>query len=327
MTLRPLETDGWPSFLTRLGLSENHAYAVLLQAPPRHPIDFRTPQSAVRSLNENMGDLLSLLSAKTQIGHVMVAWQCATGRGFASVTGDTGNRATSMVMFDGWGVTPMLSVYTDGRVDGASRVPVGIAAAIAGGKGNVLAVEISEEGCQQLRSFVALYLSDPGHPSRRYGLLLRPDKFEGAGCMSFALEVARRAGVFGGERSVFRRTLDVPLSIVGRRRSVPDGVEAFVQATSDDDQRFVSAHRLVNGPWDGDDGYVSVTLEDPELFFAAVTSLRGDPHEDWRRRRALPESDPAVARAVRHIERWAKVFARRRIADPGGMSALVLESR
>src|SRR4051794_5703449 len=59
MTLRPLETDGWPSFLTRLGLSENHSYAILLQAPPRHPIDFRTPQSAVRSLNENMGDLLS----------------------------------------------------------------------------------------------------------------------------------------------------------------------------------------------------------------------------------------------------------------------------
>jgi len=39
----------------------------------------------------------------------------------------------------------------------------------------------------------------------------------------------------------------------------------------------------------------------------------------------LSQSDPAVARAVQQAERWARAFQRRRIADPSGMSALVLE--
>src|SRR5262249_33743363 len=129
----------------------------------------------------------------------------------------------------------------------------------------------------------------------------------------------------GGERSIFRRTVTVPLSIIGRRRAVPDGVETFVRATSDADQRFVSPRKLVNGPWEGDAGYVDVTLDDPELVFAAVTSLRQDTREDWRRHRALPPSDPAVARAVGQAELWASAFGSRRIADPDGMSALVLE--
>jgi hypothetical protein len=325
--LRPLEAAPWPVFLRRLELPANRSYVVVMHAPPPHPIDFRTFETALHSLAANTVNLWTRLTARTQIGHAMVAWQCATGRGFASVTGDLKDQATRMAVHDGWGATALLSTFDDGRIDGADGMPTGVAAAIATGGGNVLAVEIQEADCQRLRSFVARYVAHPARPVRRYGLLLEPGKFEGAGCMSFAIEAARRAGLFAGSGPIFRRRLDVPRSIIGWPSSVPDGVEPFAQAHSAEDRRLVSLERLMLGPWDRDAGYVRVSLIDPELVFAAVTRMRrlAGTDGDWRTHRALADTDPAVRRAAATAERWASRFKRRRIADPAGTSALVLE--
>jgi hypothetical protein len=328
-TLTPLESQLWPRFLTRLHLPAERAYGIIIQEPPLHAIDFRTAETAIESLSVNAGSLLTLLTGKAPIGHAMIAWQCATGRGFASATGDVDDRATTMVLRDGWGVTPMLSVFEDGQLDGPRGLRVGSAASMAVGRGNVFAVEVTERECQRLRRFVAAYISHPAQPARRYGLLLRPERFEGAGCMSFAVEVARRAGIFDGIGAAFRRSLDIPRSIIGRLRAVPDRVTPFERARSGEDQRSVSVAELLSQSWDKSAGYVRVTMVDPELVFASVADLRRDAgaKPDWRAQRALTDKDPAVARAVKAVRRWARRFPRHRIADPNGTSALVLELR
>jgi hypothetical protein len=200
---------------------------------------------------------------------------------------------------------------------------------MAVGRGNVVAIEVTESDCQRLRGFVAAYIAHPAQPARRYGLLLRPEQFEGAGCMSFVIEVARRAGIFDGIGAVFRRSLDIPRSIIGRRRTVPDRVTPFARARSMADQKTVSVGDLLSQSWDKNAGYVRVTLVDPELVFAAVADLRQNAgaKADWRSQRSLTDADPAVARAVRAVRRWAGRFPRHRIADPTGTSALVLEHR
>lgn len=327
--LEPLESAQWPRFLVRLGLPADRAYVVLMQAPPRNPIDLQSTEAAVRSLRANVLDLWSRLRTKTVVGHGMIAWQCASGQGFASLTGDVNDQATAMVMHDGWGITPLLSVFDDGRIDGADGISAALAMTIAHGRGNVVAVEVTETGCQRLRTFVAIYLRHPAHPSRRYGLLLKPGRFEGGGCVSFLLEAAGQAGIFAATPRVFTRRLDIPRSIVGRRSSAPDGVEPFAKARSKADQRTVSLDLLLSGPWSGDEGYVRVSLSDPELLFVAITCARTSASSaaDWRVKRSLPDTDPAVARACRTGKRLARQFFRHRIADPRGTSALVLERR
>jgi len=328
-TLTPLESQPWPRFLTRLHLPDERAYGIIIQEPPLHAINFRTAETAIESLSTNARNLLTLLTGKSPIGHAMIAWQCATGRGFASVTGDIDDQASTMVLRDGWGVTPMLSVFEDGRLDGLQGLRGGASARMAGGRRNVVAVEVIERDCQRLRRFVALYITHPAQPARRYGLLLRPERFEGAGCMSFVVEVARRAGIFEGIGTVFRRSLDIPRSIMGRRRTVPEGVKPFARARSIEGQKTVSLRELLSRTWDKTAGYERVTLVDPELVFAAVVHLRqgAGATADWRTQRSLTGADPIVARAVKAVRRWAGRFPRQRIADPTGTSALVLELR
>ena len=163
-TLTPLESQPWPRFLTGLHLPAGRAYGIIIQEPPLHAIDFSTAETAVGSLSANARSLLTLLTGKAPIGHAMIAWQCATGRGFASVTGDVDDQASTMVLRDGWGVTPMLSVFEDGRLDGLEGFRAGPAARMAGGRRNVVAVEVTERGCQRLRRFVALYIMHPRSP-------------------------------------------------------------------------------------------------------------------------------------------------------------------
>jgi hypothetical protein len=133
--------------------------------------------------------------------------------------------------------------------------------------------------------------------------------------------------VFSDIQPAFRRRLAVAKSVLGRRLKAPDGVEPYVLAHSQSEERVVAFPRMMSGPWSGGDIHSEVSLVDPELIFAGVTRMRtlAGAVKDWRSRRALSDADPVVAGAGRAARRWAENFRTRRIADPDGASALVLE--
>ena len=325
-TLRPLEEPGWPAFLARVDVRPERAYVVLVLAQTDTPLDLKTPDDARRSLVANAFRLRAK-NAKSVVGHVMVGWQCATGRGFASQTGESQNQGARMALAGGWGMTAFLSTYLDGRVDGARTLPAKYQEIVGKGDANVLVVETSEQDCQALRGFVARYLTHPNHPAQRYSMVLDPARFEGGGCVSFAMAAAAQAGVLADAQPAFRRRLTVSSSILGRRKKAPQGVVPYVMAYSAGEERVVDLTRMLNGSWSEGPVHARIAIVDPELIFAGVTRIRAlaGIRRDWRNKRALPDTDPAVARAVTLSQRWAARFDTRRIADPAGVSALVLE--
>lgn len=85
-----------------------------------------------------------------------------------------------MALVDGWGITPLLSVYTDGGLVNLAGTPRSHVSVAASGRGNVLAVEVAGSSCQSMRRFLADYITHPRKPESRYGLLLGTDGSEGA---------------------------------------------------------------------------------------------------------------------------------------------------
>lgn len=326
--LAPYEGAGWPALLERLGLTEERDYVLLLHVPPLRPIDLSEPEATRRSLEAAVLDPTSVVIGKTTIGHLMVAWQCGGVRGMASKTGESSGQGLRMARA-GWGVAALLSTFTDGRILSAADTSWRHLTMLGAGRGNVLAVEVAPEDCARLRAGLAAYLEHPAAPARRFGLLLEPAEFEGGGCLSFGLWLAGQGGVLAGEEGAFRRRVVVREGLTGRRAKVLPTVEPYIPAALPPGEVVVPLAELRTRRWDEGRVLDELELVDGELLFAAVTALRASAGAgpDWRPARALPLSDPAVAAAVAAAARWAEAWPLRRIADAGGVSALVLERR
>ena len=325
--LAPFERKEWPSFLERLRLPPRKAYAVLIQLPSAHPILLADADATRSSLVRNALRPLHRAVAKAMIGHAMVGWQCATGRGLVSKTGQKSGQVMQM-MLAGWGITPLLSVFTDGRLVSLDQNPKGYMAQIAEGRASILAVEISERSCQAMRHLLIRYITHPGKPARRYGLLLDSNGFEGDGCMSFALHVLASTGLFSETDRPFERSIRIYDGMLGRRINAPDGVQPYVKAARQEDERLVPWLRLRFGSWKAGSLHEEVKVIDPELVFAAVAALRRTAGEKAGRqqRRALSSDDPEVAHAVRFTRAWVKKRYRVvRFIEPEAPFALVLE--
>jgi hypothetical protein len=325
--LAPFERSEWPAFLERLKLPEHKAYAVLIHLPSAYPILLADANATRDSLVRNVLRPRSHAIAKAMIGHAMVGWQCSTGKGLISKTGQKNGQAMKMVLA-GWGITPLLSIFNDGRLVALDQNPDGYKAQIYQGRASILAVEISEHSCQAMRQRLVNYISHPGKPARRYGLLLDSDGFEGDGCMSFALHVLAKAGLFSGIGGAFDRTIRIYDGMLGRRTRAPEDVEPYVRAASEQDERRVAWLRLRFGSWKAGRLREEIKVKDPELVYAAIASLRRLAGERAGRhqRRALSSDDPSVRRAVASTRAWAKRrFRVMRFIDPDESFALVLE--
>ncbi|MCC6304111.1 MAG: hypothetical protein IT545_02820 [Rhodobacteraceae bacterium] len=339
---------GWPGPLRGLGLPAQRDYVALLHVAPLRPIDLADPERARVTLQRAIFDPLAVATGKTAIGHLIVAWQCGGRQGMASQTGESRGQGLRMAA-DGWGVAAVLSTFTDGRVLTPGETSWRHLTVLGAGRGNVLAVEVDARACARLRAGLARWLGDPAAPARRFGLLLDPARGEGAGCLSFGLWLAGEAGVLTGAGRALRRSLAVHAAIVGHRARVPPatlpeapagaapGTRAGARgdgradggADGGDGDRIVSLAALRRGPWDAGPVVERISVVDGELIFAAVTALRAGAgaRPGWREARALAATDPAVAAAIARTRDWAAAWPVRRIADPGGVAALVLERR
>ncbi len=326
--LQPFEDIAWPVPLARLGLPRDRDYVVLAHVAPLNPIDLSHPEAARRSMERAIFDIPSQLAGKTSIGHLIVGWQCGGVQGITSKTGESERQGLRMAT-RGWGVAAILSTFLDGRLVTARATSWRHLTVLDAGRGSILAVEVAPEACARLRARLADYIAHPAAPATRFGLLLDPDRFEGDGCLSFGLWLAAQAGVLDRARPAMRRQLDVHAPVVGRRATIFPGVEPYSPRGLPPGERIVPLDALRRGPWDAGEVIDRVEMVDGELILAAVTALRpgAGARPDWRTARVLPASDPDVARAVAAAAAFATAYPVRRIADPAGASAVVLELR
>lgn len=325
--LAPYERDGWPAALAAIELPRGRNYVVVLQVPTVRPFDMRDTDRIRDTLLANMIDAPGWLDDKRLLGHSVVAWQCRSGRGVAAMTGESDGQGLMMAVGGGWGATPLVSAYLDGKVlrDGASFDRY--TKAMARGEGAIVAFEVAERDCQAMRTFLARFLTHPDRPSRRYGLLLDPMRYEGGGCTSFALALIAHSRIWsGGERATYRR-IDLHDGVLGRRTAVPPGVIPYRAAQSAGEEKVVPFGALYLRSWRSGAFVETIRIVDPELIFAMLVEMRiaAGEADGWRARRRLSDEDPAVAAAIAEARTVAARYPKRRFLTPDGYSVLVLE--
>lgn len=323
--LAPFEDYGWPSYLERLELPRDRDYIILAYVPPANPIDLSTPERARGTMAKMVFDQFGAIEAGTTIGHLIVGWQCGDRRGMTSMSGEFDLQGQKMFL-SGWGVTPVLSTFLDGDIVEMPDFPERQNRALVEGRGVVVASEVPRAACQTARDEVKRFETHPNAPHRNYSLLERPDIYEGGGCLSFALHIAQKAGVMPRLTALARRTLPIRAVQLGAREDVPEGVVAY-RAPEGHPEKPVGWLELITKRWDQGPVIDHVTVPDGEAIMAAMVYARVGvgPKNDWRYGRIMSHSDPVVGPAGSYGYAWANQYPVRRIADPDGVSALVLE--
>lgn len=317
-TLAPYE-QGWPEALKTLTLDESRDYVVLVQVPPGAPLDVRSSETVRQTLGKRV-------FRGNKIGHVAVAWQCHGRRGMAGQTGESSRQALFMAL-TGWGMTPLLTTYTDGRMQMRDAMRRKHARILQRGNGNVIALEISSAACDRMRDFLHRYVTHPNEPWRKFGLLYDPWKFEGGGCVTFGLAVAEQAGLFKGMRRVFTRTTTIYDGVLGRRTKAPQNSVPYTGiAASKDEEVVVPFNHMLRTPQTGRAVIETIKLIDPELIFAAFAGVRdaAGANNDWHTARLLKTGDGTVERAYAAGRKWAQQFGTLEVVDPEGLSAIVI---
>lgn len=320
--LAPYEAAQWPDHLHRLDLPRTRDYVILSFLPTNHPFDLSTPTRARWSLIEAM----SSPGQDTRIGHAIVAWQCGPNRGMTSMTGASGPESGQLVR-DGWGFVAALSTYSDGRLYPEGEHRLANLRGIEQGRAIVTAVEVDRAECEAMRDELTRFVTHPNRPATRYGLMLAPERYEGAGCISFGFYLANAAGAMEGLTPAIRREVTLYAPVLGRAGDELPGV-AHYRPPAGCCETPVPPARLLASRWDQGPPVDRVHVEDGELVVAALVAAREDvaPDDDWRFARMLPEArDPYVARAAEAGRAFAADYPVRRIADAGGVAALVLE--
>lgn len=322
--LAPFEDLGWPTYLRRIDLAPERDYVVLAYVPPANPIDLSTPEKARGTMARLTFDQLGAMQAGTTIGHLIVAWQCGGVRGMTSMSGERDLQGQKMYL-RGWGVTPILSSFLDGHIVPLTEFPDRQNRALVEGRGAVVASEVTRAQCNAARRSVENFVTHPENPAQNYSLVKRPDRFEGGGCLSFAMHVASDAGVMPRLMDLTQREIDLRAVQLGARPEVPEGVEVY--AAPGHPETPVHWLDLLTRRWDEGPVIDRVTVPDGEAILAALTYARigTAPKNDWRYSRLMTREDPIIDAAARHGLRWAYSYPNRRIADPDGVSAIVLE--
>lgn len=281
-----IETSGWPDALNgfKARFKAEKSYLTLFKKLPREPIDMRSPDRFKRSMSANE------LTSKSSIGHMAIGWSCSSqsevrGEGFAAQTGEDGQQPE--MLNNGWGVTALISTFTDGRLQNGGEVQryfaTGYKDHIAEGKLDsffALVVEVPTTDCEQVRGFVKNYIFHPSKPYRNFGMQPDPLKFEGAGCGSFAIASLSNSQSLAPMMSSFWRTVPIAEKLLGKRSRIqlPNNVIPFVYAKTTADEYDISKYRLILMNWDSGKTATRLHVVDPELTifsfkkFAAIAS-------------------------------------------------------
>ncbi|CAN5538656.1 hypothetical protein BH10BDE1_BH10BDE1_18610 [soil metagenome] len=268
--------NAWPDSMTPFvaHFQPGKSYLTLYKKFPVWPIDMRSPDRFKRSMTAHE------LANKSSIGHMSVGWSCeAAGQsrrseGFAAQTGEDGGQSGEM-MDSGWAVNSMISTFTDGRVQNGYNVQRYFSSEFINHIENnkdpapyfALVIEVPTGDCEKVREFVKAYVLHPSKPWKNFGMLPDPNKFEGAGCGSFAVAALSHAPSLAPILNTYWRTLPVPDKLLGLRTKafLPNDVIPFRYAKMTSQEREIGKVKLILKNWDSGKVALNLHLVDPEL--------------------------------------------------------------
>jgi hypothetical protein len=186
---------GWPSQLVNLNVPLNQSYVLIFLKTPSVTLDLMSVESLQRSVVEAFRNERTSLD----LGHAVLAWQCRRPNGFhrgaTAMTGEQSGQADKMLR-DGWGLAALSTVFKDGYLESIENLQVKTIPRLtqSGPLGGTL-IPVSDSACERLTRFVLDFARNPT-ASSNFGFNLRPDNFEGAGCLSFVAAALKVSGMF-----------------------------------------------------------------------------------------------------------------------------------
>lgn len=327
--LAPYEEADWPAYLKQLELPRDRDYVTIAFFPTKSPFDLRTAAAAQRTMTVGLLDPTAERDSATLIGHTIVGWQCGRNQGMASMTGASTQSMVGMVG-QGWGVGAFFATYNDGHLYPEGGHKRSHMDALKTGRGVVTAIEVGRGDCEKLRTALTRFLTHPNQPVTHFSMLASPDDFEGAGCISFVSFLVNSAGLMRDVTDRFRRDIPIHAGMIGVPRLIPPGVVPYVPPDPSCCTGPNSILSVVVKPWGKTPVVDRVNALDTELVFSGLVEMRRGvaPDDDWRFSRMLaPDGDAPLLAVMAAGRRFAARYPVRRIADPGGTNALVLERR
>ncbi|KPQ07232.1 MAG: hypothetical protein HLUCCA12_07675 [Rhodobacteraceae bacterium HLUCCA12] len=313
-----------PPETARLPYAEGRAYAVLVLLPSPGIVDLSTPEQARRGLWRFLNPL-AVQRAGTALGHLMVGWRCANGQaGLVSKTGAAGGRGYRLLR-QGWGLGALLASYDDGRLVPLADLPEAQRRAMRLGRARIVAMEISEQGCQRMRGALADYLAGPVAAQDRYSMVPTPARPLGDGCAGFALCLADRGGATRTLTPWLTRRVVLRDSFMGLGETPEPGI-TMLRTTA---RAPMPMTRLLLGDWSSGAEVGSVRMLDLELVQRALEEAEA--RAGYTRPQRLNMDDPtntaAQAAIARWLDGWRRVTPVRMGEWRGGVRAVVLHRR
>ena len=280
---RGITSGGWPKSLGPLQkrFRDGRSYVALYEKLPIWPIDMRSPDRFKRSMGSRE------FFGQHSIGHMAIGWSCHGGRdvdsvGFTAQTGEDSSQQKQM-LDEGWGVTAMISTFTDGRMHTGPQIDEYFEQVYRDAVSEnrqpepffALVVEVPTSDCESVRDFSKAYVSHPSKPYKNFGMIPDPLKFEGAGCGSFAISALAKAPSLAPIMGQFWRTMPIPEKTLGRRTGVylPNSVIPAARAKTQKDERLIGLKRLLLMNWDAGKTAIDLRFVDPELSIFGLKKI------------------------------------------------------
>lgn len=269
---------GWPLTLADLYRqldAKPKNYFILISRLPSIPLDFRTA--------EGLHDSVNSLNFHNNFhpGHKMIGWKCnLNGEAFDSMIGLSGESDGQhrILLAAGWGLSSLLATFKDGYIQTPDEledrfkffVEENQKATAAGQskKINLIStvIEISESECEKLINEVYEFVDHPNNPVLNFSMILSPNKYEGAGCGSFATHFMERIGSLKAFVPPFRRQFNLPNYLFGTGTSLPANTEIPEVIARSAVKKPISKFKLINSSWtSASSPNISVEITDPEL--------------------------------------------------------------
>jgi hypothetical protein len=265
-TLRPLQEQ----------LNKNKNFLLVIAFTPAQPFDMRSADHLRGSMEYSNWSLA--------ISHIAIGWQCHNDQGqvYRYITGQSGEHEdqTKHMVLSGWGLTPFLSVFTDGNLEtpaefDAKRMPKYIRnqSGPPANKNELdqqffpMVVELSQQECSDMVHFFHDYSTLPQKPYKNFGLVVDPEKFEGGGCGSFAVAMIRASHVMNMLLPDLKRTLQTSWRMLGYHWVLPRFTHPY-HPPDYKQNRWVSLHDFMSSSWDDPSGTgPQISIIDPEMIF------------------------------------------------------------
>lgn len=272
--------QGWPASFGAIqqSLDEDKNYITITLIKPTKAFDFRSPEDFRR------GNFTYTNPSKNKWGHTVVGWQCAptlknpARQGMTAMTGESDDQSAQLVKM-GWGATAMLTSFLDGKLQTPANLENVFHKVHERGDEMVTTViEVSEDQCENMLTYLFDFLAHPNSPYKNFGLLPDPEKFEGGGCGSFGEAMIKKARLFPTPiTDSFYRTLSIPDHIMGRNQPL-GGLKNVIKLYQLPGEQAVhiSTLHLINTSWDlksPDEFHVDLRLVDPEMFLLTLHTL------------------------------------------------------